>query len=252
MHTARPFTADAGLRRSAARNAGAGLAVLLAGALLLGNLLGLGPDYPLKALTGYALVLGLLYFLPDHRPHRRFGPANQVTLGRGVLTAHLAGLVGEGGDPAVAWCALGLALAAETLDGADGWIARRRGWVSAFGARFDMETDALLTLVLAVLVWSLGKAGIWVLAAGLMRYAFVAAGFLLPWLNDPLPPSRRRKAVCVVQVLSLTLALAPVLPAGPAAALAAAGLCALTYSFAVDLLWLARRVRPLPAGGGRP
>ena len=36
----------------------------------------------------------------------------------------------------------------------------------------------------------------WVLACGLMRYAFVAAGLLAPPLRRPLPPSRRRQAVC--------------------------------------------------------
>ena len=37
---------------------------------------------------------------------------------------------------------------------------------SAFGARFDMETDALLLLVLAALAWQFDKAGAWVLASG--------------------------------------------------------------------------------------
>ena len=49
----------------------------------------------------------------------------------------------------------------------------RSNEASSFGARFDMETDALLILVLAALVWQHGKAGPWILAAGLMRYAFV-------------------------------------------------------------------------------
>ena len=44
------------------------------------------------------------------------------------------------------------------LDGVDGWLARRRGMSSAFGARFDMEIDALLVQVLAILVWRYGKA----------------------------------------------------------------------------------------------
>lgn len=240
------------LIRSAAANALLGLALLIPLSLLIGQSLGLGAAYPLKAVVAYALVLVLFVFLPDHRPHQRLGPANQVTLARGVLTALLAGLLGEGSGAAVAWCALGLALAAEVLDGVDGWLARRRGWASAFGARFDMETDALLTLVLALLVWSLDKAGAWVLAAGLMRYAFVAAARWLPWLAHPLPPSRRRKAVCVVQVLTLTVALVPLLPPGPSAALAAAGLTLLTYSFAIDLLWLGRWARPTLQAGGRP
>jgi phosphatidylglycerophosphate synthase len=38
------------------------------------------------------------------------------------------------------------------LDGLDGWLARRFGLASAYGARFDMEVDGFLILVLALLV----------------------------------------------------------------------------------------------------
>ena len=62
------------------------------------------------------------------------------------------------------------------LDGVDGWLARRHRIASAFGARFDMEIDALLILALSVLAWRHEKAGAWVVASGLLRYAFVAAG----------------------------------------------------------------------------
>ncbi len=95
-----------------------------------------------------------------------------------------------------------IASVAAALDGVDGWIARRTRTASAFGARFDMETDALLILVLSALVWRSGKAGAWVLASGLMRYAFVAAATIWPWMQEPLEPSRRRQAVCVVQVVA--------------------------------------------------
>ena len=59
------------------------------------------------------------------------------------------------------------------LDGLDGWVARRNNTVSVLGARFDMEVDAFLILVLSVLVVPHARAvGA---AIGLMRYAFVAA-----------------------------------------------------------------------------
>ena len=108
-----------------------------------------------------------------------------------------------------------------------------------------MEVDALLVAGLALLLWTLDRAGAWVLAAGAMRYLFVAAGAFWPWLRQPLPPSRRRQAICVAQVLTLTLALAPILPAAWAGAVAAIGLGLLGYSFAVDIVWLARRPAPL-------
>ena len=69
---------------------------------------------------------------------------------------------------------VGLAVVALVLDGVDGWVARRTGTVSALGARFDMEVDAFLILVLSVYV--AGSVGPWVLAIGAARYAFWAAG----------------------------------------------------------------------------
>jgi phosphatidylglycerophosphate synthase len=126
----------------------------------------------------------------------------------------------------------------------DGALARRRNEASAFGARFDMETDALLILVLAALVWQLGKAGVWILLAGLLRYLFVAASFVLPWLGGVLPPSRRRQTVCVVQIVSLIGALVPVVTQPASAALALAGLIILIWSFTVDVAYLARQARP--------
>ena len=239
------------LRRSAVLNGLGGFLLLIALASGLDTALGLGDAFLIKALSAFGLVLAIMaVFLPLHWPHVRLGPANQVTLLRGVLTALLAGLLGEVGTPEVAWTALMLALAAEGLDGLDGHLARRWGWASPFGARFDMEIDALLVAVLALLLWSLGKAGPWVLAAGLLRYLFVAAGYLWPMLRHPLPPSRRRQAICVLQVLTLTLALAPILPPVWSAVVAAVGLALLCYSFAVDTLWLARQAGLTPPTGG--
>jgi phosphatidylglycerophosphate synthase len=204
--------------------------------------LALGESFVPKSIAVYVVVLGVaVHFLPLHRPRLRLGPANQVTLVRAVLISLLAALVGEGASPDLAWTALALALIAETLDGLDGHLARRWDWASAFGARFDLEADALLVAVLAVLAWTLDKAGPWVLAAGVLRYLFVGAAYLWPWMRRPLPPSRRRQAVCVLQVLTLTLALTPVLPPNWSEPVAAAGLALLCWSFAVDTLWLADR-----------
>ena len=103
-----------------------------------------------------------------------------------------------------------------------------------------MEVDALLILVLSVLAWQLGKAGVWVLVSGLLRYVFVAAGWIWRWLQAPLPPSWRGKAVCVVQVAALILAIAPFVRWPASAATAAAGLAALSWSFLVDVMRLWR------------
>ena len=78
------------------------------------------------------------------------------------------------------------------------------------------------------------------LRADALDVAFVAAAALWPWLAGPLPPSRRRQAVCVVQITSLIVCLGPVVPPALATALAAGSLCLLTASFAVDVRSLAR------------
>ena len=173
-------------------------------------------------------------------PFDRFGPANYVTTVRAVLVAGVAALIVLPQAPRVLWFAIGTATMVALLDGVDGWLARRTRMLSEFGARFDMETDAALILVLSVLVWQHGKAGGWVLLCGLMRYGFVAAGWLLPWLRRPLRSTRRGKAVAVCQVVGLNVALAPIVPMPQSAVVAAVTLAALAWSFAVDIVWLAR------------
>jgi phosphatidylglycerophosphate synthase len=178
-----------------------------------------------------------------HHPFARFGAANYVTTLRAALVSLAAGLVGEGAPPNAAMVAVAASLAATMLDGVDGWVARRTGMASAFGARFDMETDALLVLALAILAWRFGKAGAWVLASGLMRYLFVAAGWRWPWMRRSLPESLRGKAVCIVQTLALILAIVPAVAPPASTWLAAAGLAALSASFSIDARWLVQRRR---------
>ena len=169
----------------------------------------------------------------------RLGYANAVTTLRLALVAYVASLAGDR-SAAAAWTVVVVATIAALLDIADGWIARRTNTSTAFGARFDMEVDAVLIVILALLAWRWEKAGAWVLLSGLLRYAFVVAGWLLPWMRQPLPPSLRRKTICVVQIVILIVAVGPVIPAWFSTAIAAAGLAILGYSFFVDTLWLAR------------
>jgi phosphatidylglycerophosphate synthase len=166
------------------------------------------------------------------------GPANVITAARAVLVAGVAAAGFLATAPGVAGPLVAVGTVAALLDLADGWVARRTGTTTAFGARFDMEVDAALILVLSALVWRFGVTGPWVLASGLMRYLFVAAAGPWPWLAAPLPPSRRRQTVCVVQIVTLLVALAPIVPRPVAVASAAAGLAVLAWSFAVDVAWL--------------
>jgi phosphatidylglycerophosphate synthase len=209
----------------------------------IASLAGFGAGYAIKALVLYAVGAVLVWRgLPASHPHPRFGPANRVTLLRLAATSLLAGVIGEplAQPEVIAWVIVVAATVTAVLDAADGPLARRSGMASDFGARFDMETDAWLTLVLCGLILHIDKAGAWVLAAGLMRYAFVGAARLWPWLSGTLPPSLRRKAVCVAQITTLIVCLGPIVPPALSAALAAVSLGLLAWSFAIDVRTLAK------------
>src|SRR5699024_4708500 len=120
-----------------------------------------------------SIMAVVLWTAGRHHPHRDFGVANYVTVVRVVLTSLVAGAVLLPPQPHVAWWVLALTLIAAALDGIDGRLARQTRLQSAFGARFDMEIDALLILLLSILVCRFGKAGAWILTAGLLRYLFV-------------------------------------------------------------------------------
>ena len=232
------------LRSSAVTAKLIGLAAVVALATAARAALPLGDRYPLKAAGLFAAVSGLsIGFLQQHHPFARFGAANQITTLRAILAALVAALVGEPRVPAVAYAAIAVSAAITLLDGVDGWLARRHGIASRFGARFDMEIDALLILALSVLAWRHGKAGGWVVASGLLRYAFVAAGAVVPWMRRALPPSQRRQTVCVIQIAALTLAMLPAIQPPLSLPLAAAALVALAASFLVDTVWLWHHAR---------
>ncbi|MFG2452608.1 CDP-alcohol phosphatidyltransferase family protein [Streptomyces sp. M41(2017)] len=216
---------------------GAGVQLLLL--VLLGTVIGMGPAGWLSGLAfGIATWAVLTRALRRTRP-RSFGPANRVTLGRAILVGGVTALVADSfqSSPPVSLL-VGLTAVALILDGVDGKVARRTGTSSALGARFDMEVDAFLILVLSVYVaMSLGP---WVLLIGTMRYVFVAAARVLPWLNGALPPSMARKTVAALQGVVLLVAGAGILPYGVTAAAVALALGSLVWSFGRDIVWLWR------------
>jgi phosphatidylglycerophosphate synthase len=196
---------------------------------------------PAAGLAVFALVAFLVWDRIDaNHPHARFGLANTVTLARAAATAAFAALACEPWLIAgrAGWAAAAAVAVVLALDGVDGTLARRQRLASAFGARFDMEVDALLILVHAALALGLGKAGAWVLGLGLMRYAFLLAGQVWPALRAELPPSLRRKAVCVLQIAALSLLLLPGVTPPASSVIAAPAFVALAWSFGLDIRWL--------------
>ncbi|WP_234906030.1 CDP-alcohol phosphatidyltransferase family protein [Affinirhizobium pseudoryzae] len=207
---------------------------------------------PLLAALILAVMFGfVLYGLPNH-DHPRFGYANLVTAIRAGLVSLIAATILSSSVFAahevnlLLWSVFGATVLALSLDGVDGYLARRFRQQSRLGARFDMEVDAFLILMLSIGCAVLGKAGLWVVLIGLMRYGFILAQWLLPKLRQELFPSLRRKIICVVQVAALCLVILPGFGQPASGMLSALCLALLVYSFAVDTIWLLTRKDSAP------
>ncbi|NQW10983.1 MAG: CDP-alcohol phosphatidyltransferase family protein [Alphaproteobacteria bacterium] len=222
-------------------------AVLLAAAGTVAALTSAGSAYVMAAVIAYLPVAaGVMIAAPRAHPYPVFGLANGITLFRAVLVCLAAGLIATPevlATPAHEWLLVAGVTLALVLDLADGWTARHQRLASEFGGRFDMEVDAWSMLILSGVVVIQSAAPVWALAIGLARYGFIVAGLLMPLLAAPLPPSRRRRAVCGMQVIALGALLAPSLPAAASWPIAAAALAALALSFALDICWLIRTAR---------
>lgn len=218
-----------------------GVVTAVAIAAMVGLVVPTSEAYAWKAgLACVAIGVVAVGYVRENHPFDAFGAANHVTTFRAVLVALVAGLIGEARTDAIAWTAAVISVVASALDGVDGWLARRSAMASPFGARYDMEVDALLIMVLAILAWHHDKAGAWIVLAGAMRYLFVGAGYVWRWLDAPLPPSTRRQAICVVQIVGLGAVVSPIVRFPLSGVVAAGTLASLVWSFGVDVVWLRR------------
>ena len=175
-------------------------------------------------------LLNLLTFFRDQRgrytPQGRFGLANVITAARAAFVVLLA-LPKESLSPARA-----AALAALILltDGIDGAVARKRGEASAFGACFDMETDALFVLMVTLRLWLHEGYGSWVLTAGILRYAYVISIWFAPGSGREAPRSLLGRLAFLILALGLIAGLA--LPGSAGSACVLVGTCVVSLSFA--------------------
>jgi phosphatidylglycerophosphate synthase len=220
----------------------AAIGPVLVGSALLGWQLGW---LSASAATFGFLVLAAL--ITRHSRARSFGKADVVTLVRGVGVCFLAGLAlqalaGSLAAPGVLIMII-IGTLCLTLDGVDGRVARARGETSAFGARFDVETDAAMLVVLSVAVAALGIAGWWVLAIGTMRYGYVATSLIVPALRTPLPHRYSAKVIAVAQAVALLAALTLRLIHGEhwlTNTFLLAALASLCWSFGRSVIWQLR------------
>lgn len=156
------------------------------------------------ALAAAALVSFAGYLASTRHSWRTLGllggHANAVTLGRlsGVLFIGFLGLH-------VPAYVVGLVAAVVvTLDGLDGYLARKYQTVSDFGGHLDMETDALNLYVLASLALAQGSLPAWILVIGTMRYTYVLvmAAFKRGELVEPRRMLGRFAAVFVLYAMA--------------------------------------------------
>lgn len=169
----------------------------------------------------------------------RFGVANAITatrLGLVVLSAFAQPMIAPATFCAVA---VGITL----LDGIDGWVARRQGLASEFGAHFDMETDAAFILLFTSALWLRHLLPVWIIAAGMLRPAFVLWQTACTWVgsvSESAPGSNERRTLfgrVAFVVLALGSALAWVLPRYLGVWTAGLGLVLVSVSFARSFFW---------------
>jgi phosphatidylglycerophosphate synthase len=167
----------------------------------------------------------------SHTPGGAFGLGNGVTALRFVVASSV-GLVPD----AVPTWVLGLVVfGVFALDGLDGWVAKRRGETSEFGAHFDMETDAYFVLLIGIELMTRGRYGAWVLSAGLLRYVYLLTLALVPARRGGIPRYAFGRHAFTGLMLALTLGMVLGEPFGTIVTLVGCGLVA--ASFAHSFYW---------------
>ena len=224
---------ERGIDRHLAIVFGAQVALLVA----IAAISGLGPGGWIVG-VGYAIAAWMVMDYATKRARMTsFGPADLVTLTRTVLIGGIAAItadsLGTGNAPIAL---IVMAVIALVLDGVDGKVARRMDAVSKFGARFDMEADSFLILVLSIL--TLPMLGPIVLLSGTMRYQFALAAVLLPWLRCSTPSRYSAKVVAALQGIVLVVVASEVLSRSSATVLMVVSAATVIWSFGCTVQWL--------------
>jgi Phosphatidylglycerophosphate synthase len=203
------------------------------------------------ALAGSLLVAGvlsaeLLVSLRRHPAPPRVGIANLLTLLRGLLIGALVLYVIGGPLQLPVVGAVLLYGTASALDALDGPIARYRAETSAVGADLDQAVDSLGFVLAPLAAIALGALPVYYLALSAARYVYLAAVWLRRLRGRavaPLPPSRVRRPLAALQMLFITLALAPPVPAALTLTLAPLALAPSLLIFGRDYLVVAGHLR---------
>jgi hypothetical protein len=219
------------------------LDVLVIMLIVLTVAVGLGPAGWLTGLAFAVIGWAVLTDAMQRAGEPSFSANGRVVLARAVLVGGVAALAVETTDPRPdpVLAIIVLAVAAVVVGG---FSARRS--LSAFDARFALEVEAFFVMALSAFVAT--RLGVWVMAIGGIRYLFVVAGQVFPWLRAPLPVRTVRRVVAAAPGVVLTAVGTGLLPQALSVVLTALALAALIVSFADDVRWLYRhRAEAAPA-----
>ncbi len=124
-----------------------------------------------------------------------------------LLAAPFAAWLIVAGHDTAALCVFALAGAS---DGLDGWVARRFGFTSSFGAWLDPAADKLLMLLCFTALTMIHASPVWLLGLVVARDACIVMGWAiirLAHLSLPQQPLMLGKASTAAQILYILLLL---------------------------------------------
>lgn len=162
-------------------------------------------DGPAWCLSVGALISFAIYVLLHFDLMKTYTPfagyANWLTATRlGVILCF--GLFVNHYDHFTFFCISVLVIAA---DGLDGFLARKYNTASAFGAFFDMETDAFYVCMMSFLLYQENLLPAWILWAGWLRYGSVLVEMLLGVHGQPSPPNPYARFIAGLLFIALLL-----------------------------------------------
>ncbi|RNJ26016.1 CDP-alcohol phosphatidyltransferase family protein [Halosegnis longus] len=178
---------------------------------------------------------------PESGVYSTLGVANGITVGRGWLYACLGGFVLTVPPTGTAWrwlpaVAYGVGIGLDWVDGAAARTVSRR---TQLGERLDLAFDTMGFLLAPVVgvVW--GALPVWYLSVSAARYLFKLGCWLREYRGLPvgeLPESRVRRPLAALQMLTIAVALVPLVPASVAWPLATGAMIPTLVVFLRDYL----------------
>jgi CDP-diacylglycerol--glycerol-3-phosphate 3-phosphatidyltransferase len=179
------------------------------------------------------------------------GLANGLTLLRGALYAVVGGFVVVPAGTDLVWIPALCYGSGAVLDRLDGAVARTVGEETPLGTRLDMAFDTFGFVVAPLVAVLWGLLPVWYLSLSAARYVFLGARYWRRVRNRPVydrPDSNLGKYLAGVQMVFLTLALAPAVPTRVVWALAPVVLAPSLAVFARDILAISGYLPPVTAG----